>query len=109
MKDKVLGTLQMSFEEYLNQVKKTEKEIKDSFLEEAQDRIKQSLVLKEISDKEKIIVSEEEIKNETEKILKNYPLEKTKDLDLKKLKLYIEGEIRNEKTFQFLEKLAQNI
>lgn len=109
MKDKVLGTLQMSFEEYSKQVKKTEKEIKDSSFEEAQNRIKQSLVLKEILDKEKIVVSEEEIKNETKKTLKNYPFEKIKDLDLKKLKLYIEEEIRNEKTLQFLEKLAQNI
>ncbi|MBZ9571724.1 trigger factor [Patescibacteria group bacterium] len=107
LKTRVSQILKISLKEYLDKIKKTEKELKESFFPEAQKRIKYSLVLREISKREKIEVSEEEIKTETNKVLKNYPIEKVKKLDLKKLKLYIEDTIRNEKTFQFLESLTK--
>jgi trigger factor len=108
MKSEVVKTLQISFEEYLEKIKKTEKELRDSFSEEATRKNRYSLILAEIGRREKIEVSEEEIKKGINDLLKNLPSEKTKELDLKKLKLYIEGEIRKEKTFKFLEDLSKN-
>lgn len=106
LKEKIAGVLKMSFEEYLTKIKKTEKELRDSFLEEAQKRAKCDLILREISIREKIEVSEEDLKEEINKIIKNYSLKKTKELDLEKLKLYIESEIKKEKTLAKLESFA---
>jgi trigger factor len=103
LKEKIAGVLKMPFEEYLTKIKKTEKEVKDSFLEEAQKRAKYNLILREISILEEIGVSEEEIKDEMNKLLKSYSIEKIKELDLEKLKLYIESEIKKEKTLAKLE------
>jgi len=63
--------------------------------------------LREISKREKIEVSEEEMKIAINEFLKNYPdTEKTKGLDLDRLKSYYEEVIRNEKVLQLLEGLA---
>ena len=105
LKQRVSQGLQISFEEYLTQIKKTEEEIKNSFLENAQKRVKNFLVLREIGKRENIMVSEEEIKEETNKILKKYSdLGNTKEkIDLDRLKDYTEGVIYNEKVFKKLE------
>ena len=107
LKNKVSETFKIPFEEYLNKIKKTEKDLKESFTEEAQKTIKNHLVLDEIAKKEKIEVSQEETDNEANNILKNLPMEKTKELDPEKLKLYIKDEIKKEKTLKFLESLAR--
>ncbi len=101
----VSENLKISFNDYLNQVKKTEKEIKDSFLDEAPKRVKNFLILREVGEKENIEVSEKEIEDEVNKMLKNYPSgEKAGGkIDPEKLKLYTENVIRNEKIFQLLE------
>jgi len=103
---KIDEVIKMPFEEYLAKIKKSEKDIKDSFDEEAKRRVKYDLILREISIKEKINVSDGEIKEEVSRILKNFSVDKVKELDLEKLKLYIESEIRKEKTLKFLEKLS---
>ncbi len=105
LKQKVSQGLQISFEEYLTQIKKTEEEIKNSFLENAQKRVKNFLVLREIGKTENIMVSEEEIEEETNKILKKYSdLGDTKEkIDLDRLKDYTESVIYNEKVFKKLE------
>jgi trigger factor len=103
---KIAEVLKIPFEEYLAKIKKSEKDIKNSFNEEAKRRVKYDLILREISIKEKINVSEDEIKEEVSKILKNFSIDKAKELDLEKLKLYIESEIKKEKTLKFLEKLS---
>ncbi len=101
--------LKISFEDYLIKIKKTEKELLDSFSTDAEKKIKYSLVLREISKIEKIEASEEEIKTEINKILKSYPnAEKVKkEFDLEKLKGYYKEAIQNEKTLQFLESLSK--
>lgn len=105
LKQRVSQGLQVSFEEYLTQIKKTEEEIKDSFSEDAQKRVKNFLVLREIGKTENIMVSEEEIKEETDKILKKYSdLGDTKEkIDIDRLKDYTESVIYNEKVFKKLE------
>ena len=102
LKQQVPQMLQINFENYLSKINKTEKELLDSFLPEAQRKIKNSLVLKEIERRENIEVSEKEIKEEMDKISKIYP-----DLDQNQLKEYAEGVIRNKKTFQFLENFVK--
>jgi len=106
LKTKIAEVIKIPFEEYLAKIKKSEKDIKDSFNEEAKRRVKHDLILREISIKEKINISEEELKEEISRILKNFSIDKVKELDLEKLKLYIESEIKKEKTLKFLEKIS---
>jgi len=107
LKKQILQILQINFEDYLIKINKTEKELMGSFLAEAQRRIKNSLILKEIGEKEEIAVSKEEVEEEANKILRNYP--EAKKLDPEQLKKYTEEVIKNEKTFQFLESLTKKL
>lgn len=99
-KKSVIENLKISFTDYLNKIKKTEEEMLDYFLPQAQKRIKNSLILKEIGKREKIEVSEEEIVEEVSKILKDT------NIDPENLKEYTEEVIRTEKIFQLLESFS---
>lgn len=103
LKKQLPQMLGISFEDYLKRINKNETELLDSFWSEAQRRVKNSLILKEIGKKENIEAQDQEVKNEMEKILKNYP--QTKDLDLERIKEYTKEVIRDEKTLQILENL----
>lgn len=96
----------ISFEDYLNKIKKSEEEIKESLLGPAKNNVKIFLTLRAIAKKENIKVSEEEINQQINEILKNYSDFKTaeRNLDLEKLKEYTKETIINEKVFQLLEK-----
>jgi len=122
LKNFVSERLKLTLEDYLAKIQKTEKELLDSFSNEAEKKVKSALILKEISKREKIEVSEEEMKIAISEFLKNYlGPEKAKKalarqnfegqnlggLDLEKLKGYYEEVIRNEKALNFLEKLSQ--
>jgi trigger factor len=111
LKNLVAERLKISFEEYLKKIKKEEKELLDSFLNEAEKKVKIALILREISKREKIEVSEEEIQGAINEFLKNYPdLEKAKkELDLENLKSYYEEVIRNEKVLKMLENLVHKL
>ncbi len=106
LKREVTQGLKTSFEDYLKKIQKTEKELRNSFSGEAQKKVKELLILREIGKKEEISVSEEEIKTAVNGFLKNYPgPEKAKkEIDLDRLKEYYKGVIYNEKVFQILEK-----
>ena len=104
LKERVDQGLKIPFEEYLMQIKKTEKEIKDSFSDAAEKRVKNFLALREIGKKEEIKVSKQEIEEETNKILKNYPSkDDVKKIDIERLKSYAESAIYNGKVFERLE------
>ena len=109
LKANIAGLAQISFNDYLAKIKKTEREIYESFLPEAENRAKNILILGEIAKKENIQASLQEIQEETDKIFKKYPniAKAEKEIDLAKLKLYTETMVRNEKTFQFLENFSQ--
>jgi len=108
LKRNVPDSFKIPFVDYLKKIKKTEKEILDSFLPEARKKVKNFLVLREIGKREKIEVSENEIKEEVNKILKNYQNIETaqKNLDSEKLKDYTKEAIKNEKIFQLLEQFT---
>ena len=104
MKKQVSENLKMDFNKYLEKIKKTEKDILDSFKEISQKQVKESLTLREIENKENIEVSAEEIEKEVNNLLKNHPKEK---VDLDGLKSYTKEVIKQEKTFQLLEGLSK--
>ena len=104
LKQKVDQGLKIPFTEYLTQIKKTEKEIKDSFKDAAEKRVKNFLALREIGKKEEIKISKEEIEEEANKTLKNYPnKEEVKKIDIERLKDYTQSAMYNEKVFKKLE------
>ena len=98
------------FSDYLTRSQKSEKEILESFSGEAVKRIKNFLTLRQIIKEEKIQAQEQEIADETDKILKHYQGEKRaeQEVDLEQLRAYTKEAIQNEKVFQILEALAQN-
>jgi len=102
LKRGVVQTLQISFEDYLAKIKKTEKEILDSFEPEAQKKVKGLLALREIGKKEEILVSEKEIQEELKRVSRG-SAETEKEFDLEDLKDYIKEVLFTEKTFQLLE------
>ena len=108
LKNQITHNFKISFEDYLIQIKKTEEEIKASFKLEAEKRIKNFLVLREIGKKENIEVSNQELEEEMNKEIKKYSKDQLDKIDIAELREYTKGAIFNEKVFQFLEKLSQN-
>jgi trigger factor len=109
LKQNISQKLGISFEDYLAKVGKTENDLMVLFSEQARKRVKNSLVLREISKKEKIEASDEEVEMEANKILKNLTMEKAQELDPEKLKSYTEDVIINEKTLQLLENFTKTL
>lgn len=101
MKNYIAGT-GLKWENYLQHIKKTEEELKKDWEENAIKRVKYGLVLNEMAEKEKIEVSEEELNQETEKIILRQA-STGQNTNREKLKPYIYGALRNEKLFQLLE------
>ena len=108
-KNNILEKFKMPWEEYLGKLKKSEEEILNSFFPQAQGNIKKLLILREIGKKEEIKVSENEISEEIEKILRQYhssnEIQKKFGLDPQALRIYTEEKLRNEKIFALLGKL----
>ncbi len=108
LKNQVSQNFKISFEEYLSSIKKTEEEIKKSFEVEAEKRIKNFLVLKQIGKAENIEVSNEELKEEMNKVIKNKPFDTAQsEFDIEQLKEYTKGAMLNEKIFQLLENFSK--
>jgi len=99
----------LKLEEYLKKIHLTEEKLKEKWLGQALKRVKIGLVLREIAKKENIKPSDEEVKEKANGILKSYSDDDDKDakekLDPDQLKEYANGLLRNEKVFEFLEKL----
>jgi len=107
LKEDVTSQLKMKFDDYLEQIGKTEKEIEDSFSPVVIKRIKESLVLREIGRKEKIDISEAEVEERINQILSQQPsLKDTVDLD--QLKIYTKEEMVNSRTLKKLEDYSSN-
>jgi len=102
IKEQVPQMLGIGFEEYLKKIGKTEKEIFASFAPEAERRIKNSLVLREIQRREKAEITEKELSDEMAHISQTNP-----SLDKNQLKEYTESVIKNEKAFEYLESLLK--
>src|SRR3989344_1554411 len=100
---------QMPFAEYARKAGKTEQELFESFGQEAEQRVKRFLVVREVAKRESITPTPEEVAQEADAILKHYAsLQKAKQaLDPERLREYTEGVLRHEKTLQFLEQFVK--
>ena len=105
-KKDVPARLNISFEEYVKKIKKSEQQIKEMLLPQAEKKVRNFLVLREIGKKENIEVSEQEIKKETDRALK-YSADPKQNVDLEQLKDYSREVVKTEKIFAFLENLTQ--
>lgn len=102
-----LEEMNLPYEKYLEQIKKTEEDLKKDLRETASKRVKIGLILKEIAEKEKISVSEEEIQQKTNQIIGQILDENLKEkIDPEQLKEFVANLIQNEKVFSFLENQA---
>jgi len=88
----------MDFETYLKQVGKTEDDIHSEWKDEARKRASFQLVLNKIFDEEKLELSEEEVKHQTDQLVAYY-----KDANRVNVRIYVESMMVNEKAWKFLE------
>lgn len=97
----------LDFNVYLQNIKKTEDDLKKEWQQKAEERVRAALILQQIAREEKISVAQEEIEGEINKILAHYPdIELVqKQIDMERLKEYTKGRLENEKVFQLLENL----
>jgi len=94
----------MKFDDYLGAVKKTVADLKMEFTPEAIRRIKAALLMRVISDKENINVTDEEVDKELDRIAENYKDndEARKQIFSPEYRDYVAGSIQNQKTIQLL-------
>ncbi len=110
MEDEFRGNLVqmgMPYEEYLKNIKKTEEDLKKEWLPKAKERAQAGLILRQISELEKIEVTGQEAEEEVNHIIKHYPdwdAVKAK-IDMEQLLEYTKGRLKNEKVFEALEKM----
>ena len=107
LKNKITSTANISFDEYLASIKKTEKEIKDTYRQEAEKRLRGFLVLRQLGKQEKVEVSEKEVEEDVTKAIQKYPKEQLAKIDINEFKEYTKGVIHNEKIFQLLEDFSK--
>lgn len=102
-----IENMSVKWEEYLLQIKKTEEDLRKDWIDQARRRVKVALCLAAIAKFEKIQPSEEEITKEVDKFLFQYSSvkEAKKNIDEGALFDYARNIVRNEKVFEFLEKL----
>lgn len=108
IKNNVLRSLNMSFEDYLKKSKKTEKELEESLIPEIKERIKRFLILREIEKRENIKTDDKEIEKEVEIFLSQIPENEEKNnINREELNHYFKEKFQQEKTLQFLEELSR--
>ena len=102
VKSRVQSEINMSFEEYLNQIKKTEEDMKKEFDKIAEEKVRGFLVLHQIEKDEKIQIDDKEIEEKIEEIISQYPDKESarKNMDMEHVKMHIEDELKREKIFQ---------
>lgn len=95
---------EMTFEEYLSKVKKTEKELLESMRPATEKKIKEYFILKEVQKAENISATDDEIEAELMKVYSRYPeLESQTSVDRQNLIEYTKDRIESEKTFKKFE------
>lgn len=104
MKKRVTQEGEMTFEEYLEKVKKTEQEILESMRPGTEKKVKEYFILKEIQKAENITATDDEIQAELMKVYARYPeLESQTSVDRQNLIEYTKDRIESDKTFKKFE------
>ncbi|MDD5098340.1 MAG: trigger factor [Candidatus Pacebacteria bacterium] len=104
LKQRITQELGISFEQYLEQIKKKEDEIIKDFEGIAKERVRGYLVLRQIEKDEKIEIQDKEINEKIEEIINQYPDKEQarKQIDMEQAKMYVEDELKREKIFNIL-------
>ena len=101
LKQRVENNLKISFEKYLEEIKKSKDDLKKTLINEAKKRIQTSLILKKIGEQESITVERAEIEPLVNEFLKNFLTdEKKKNIDIDALREYYRNIIYTEKVLQ---------
>jgi len=95
-----VGRQGIKWDEYIKSIKKSEEDIKTEWQTKAVDRVKAELLVTKIAEAEKLEPKVEDLEKETKHLLEHYP-----DADPLRVRIYIYGQMRNEKVFEFLEGL----
>ena len=95
----------LELESYLSTMKKSVDDVRKDFRAQGEMRVKIALVLAEIAKKEQVSVSDEELTERIEEVLRKQTPEERRAADLALLSQYLSGIIRNEKVFALLEEL----
>mgnify|MGYP001558760048 FL=1 len=103
------GVLQMGMEwdNYLRHIKKTEEGLSGEWRGEAEKRVRVALALRQVAREEKIEPASEEVEARVNQYLAQFASadEAQKKIDPDRLRDYARGILRNEKVFEFLEKI----
>lgn len=102
LKERTPQTLNMSFEDYLKKLGKTEQELRDSMAKDNEARIKNYLIIQEIAKAEKIEASDADI---DEAIKKDGSMEETEEGADNQIREYYRETLKNEKAFEYLDGL----
>ena len=102
-----IAQMGLDFEEYLKKIQKEKEELRKGWRNQARERVDIASALAAIAEKEGIVPSDEEVKQESGKALEYYTDKKNagRDIDPARLKAYIYDILQREKTFEFLEQL----
>lgn len=94
----------MVWDHYLSSIKKDEHSLEHDFLEGAIKRVKTALIMREVAQKENIMVSQEEVQAEIKKLAETYRDNETVQNNLQSdgYRKYLENSLNNEKVLQFL-------
>jgi len=100
----------MEFKEYLRNVGTNVEKLREEWRSAAEKRVKTALIVREISIRENIKVTDEEVEKRVNDTLKLYPNEEEvrKSIDIERFKNYTAGMIMNEKVFEMLERIAES-
>lgn len=93
-----IARMGMSFDDYLERIKKTKEEMRETWKPDAEKRAKAQIVVAEIAKAKSIAPTEEEMKGEVEKLQAAYP-----DADPSRLVGYVDMVLTNEKVLTVLE------
>ena len=85
--------------EYLKEIKKTEKDLRDEWKVDAEKRAKMNLILPKIALEEKIEADPEKVEHEAQHLAEHHKVDATR------AKQYVEYVLRNEAVLKFLEEV----
>lgn len=100
----------LKFDDYLSNLKKSVEDLKLGWNKDAERRVKIALALREIAKRESIEPAEEEIQSEINRFAAHSRIsdQELKKIDKKQIFEYAYGVTRNEKVFEYLEKIGAN-
>jgi trigger factor len=105
-----IGEMGMELDKYLEHIKKTEEDLRKEWGKDAEKRVKIALSLRAIAEKEHIEPSEEEVETKANNSLNNFKNDghDIKKIDRAALAEYSKNIIRNQKVFEFLERMMNS-